>query len=104
LDPGGPKTYGSGGSGSTILVPTEKLEQILMNDLVLLEPDDNVLVALFAGEVSPPLRVQEQLVLLALQPQRLAQPRRVQRCRVQVQQALQNQHGWRRVASRLPDP
>jgi hypothetical protein len=59
-----------------------------MNDLVLLEPDDNVLVALLAGEVSPPLRVQEQLVLLALQPHRLTQPGRVQRCRVQVQQAL----------------
>jgi hypothetical protein len=59
-----------------------------MNDLVLLEPDDNVLVALFAGEVATPLRVQEQLVLLALQPHRLAQPRRVQRCRVQIQQAL----------------
>ncbi len=59
-----------------------------MNDLVLLKPDDNELVALFAGEVSPPLRVQEQLVLLALQPHRLAQPGSVQRCRVQVQQAL----------------
>jgi hypothetical protein len=59
-----------------------------MNDLVLLEPDDDELVALFAGEVSPPLRVQEQLVLLALQPHRLAQPAGVQRCRVQVKQAL----------------